>query len=168
MVVPSAKTDFVRDFRLNLSFTFIYFTYQTVFSIAGCLPLSSGYIYWRRHWCHTICLYPQGPVVRAIWLHYISVKRCPQLQNHVYTFICSRYRYKDPESSMKLQKVFLFWICPNTNSFEWFAHLLKDLEHQMTEAGTAGFLDYNIYLTRGWDANQVSIFILKSLVKSLQ
>ena len=60
---------------------------------------------------------------------------------------------------MKLRKIYLYWICPDTNAFEWFADLLKHMEHQMAEQGKAGFLDYNIYLTRGWDNNQVSVYV---------
>jgi len=60
---------------------------------------------------------------------------------------------------MKLQKVYFFWICPDTNAFEWFQDLLKQMEHQLAEAGRADFLDYNIYLTRGWDTNQVKQFL---------
>ena len=56
---------------------------------------------------------------------------------------------------MKLRKIYFYWICPDTNAFEWFADLLKHMEHQMVERGMAGFLDYHIYLTRGWDQNQV-------------
>ena len=56
---------------------------------------------------------------------------------------------------MKLKKIYFYWICPDTQAFEWFADLLKHLELQMAEAGKAGFLSYNIYLTRGWDSNQV-------------
>ena len=60
---------------------------------------------------------------------------------------------------MKLQKVYVYWICPDTNAFEWFADLLKSLEDQMAQAGKQNFLIYNIYLTRGWDSNQVKFEI---------
>ena len=56
---------------------------------------------------------------------------------------------------MKLQKVYFFWICPDMNSFEWFQVLLKDLERLLRGAGKQDLLDYNIYLSRGWDKNQV-------------
>ena len=56
---------------------------------------------------------------------------------------------------MKLRKVYFYWICPDTNAFEWFADLLKHMEQQMTDANMPEFLSYNIFLTRGWDANQV-------------
>ena len=66
-----------------------------------------------------------------------------------------RYKYCNPDFDMKLRKIYFYWICPDTNAFEWFADLLKHMEHQMVERGMAGFLDYHIYLTRGWDQNQV-------------
>ena len=67
----------------------------------------------------------------------------------------ARYKYCDPDFNMKLRKIYFYWICPDTNAFEWFADLLKYLEKQSVERGMAGFLNYNIYLTRGWDHNQV-------------
>ena len=32
---------------------------------------------------------------------------------------------------LKLQKVYVYWICPDTQAFEWFADLLKTLEEQV-------------------------------------
>ncbi|XP_070567414.1 cytochrome b-245 heavy chain-like isoform X2 [Ptychodera flava] len=64
------------------------------------------------------------------------------------------YKYNNPNDDLKLQKVYFYWICPDTNAFEWFADLLQHLEQQMLELGNRNFLDYNIFLTRGWDANQ--------------
>ncbi len=75
-------------------------------------------------------------------------------------FSIKRYKYCDPTYNMKLRKIYFYWICPDTQAFEWFADLLKHLELQMAEAGKAGFLSYNIYLTRGWDSNQVSFSFL--------
>ena len=57
--------------------------------------------------------------------------------------------------NMKLCRLYFYWICPDTNAFEWFADLLKEMELQMAEAAKADFLNYNIYLTRGWDADCV-------------
>ncbi|XP_006817487.1 NADPH oxidase 2-like, partial [Saccoglossus kowalevskii] len=64
------------------------------------------------------------------------------------------YKYLNPDFELKLQKVYFYWICPDTNAFEWFSDLLQYLETQMKEQGKAEFLDYNIYLTRGWNRNQ--------------
>lgn len=64
------------------------------------------------------------------------------------------YVYKDKMNTGRLKKVYFFWICPDTSSFEWFTDLLSHLEQQMVEAGCVNFLEYNIYLTRGWDTNQ--------------
>jgi hypothetical protein len=54
---------------------------------------------------------------------------------------------------MKLQKVYFYWICPDTSAFEWFADLLISMEEQMAEQGKSGFFEPNIYLTRGWSSN---------------
>ncbi|XP_078619177.1 NADPH oxidase 3-like [Branchiostoma floridae x Branchiostoma japonicum] len=66
--------------------------------------------------------------------------------------------------------VFLCQICGKTfqnrsqvewpESKSWFADLLQSLENQMLERGMGDFLNYNIYLTRGWDANQAKNIIL--------
>ena len=37
----------------------------------------------------------------------------------------------DNDGSLKLQKVYVYWICPDTQAFEWFADLLKTLEDQV-------------------------------------
>lgn len=58
---------------------------------------------------------------------------------------------------MKLRKVYFYWVCPDTNSFEWINDLLKNFDQQMAEEGLGEFLNYYIYLTRGWDKNQVGI-----------
>jgi NADPH oxidase len=56
-----------------------------------------------------------------------------------------------------VKKVYFFWICPDTNAFEWFSDLLQQLESQMAEKGLADFLEYNIYLTRGWKEDMVGL-----------
>ncbi len=56
---------------------------------------------------------------------------------------------------MKLQRIYFYWICPDTNAFEWFADLLKEMERQMIQADRREFADFNIYLTRGWDRTMV-------------
>lgn len=58
------------------------------------------------------------------------------------------------ENILKLKKVYFFWICPDTNAFEWFSEMLDAIEKHMTEQGRADFLEYNIYLTRGWNTKQ--------------
>lgn len=55
----------------------------------------------------------------------------------------------------KVKKVYFYWICPETSAFEWFADLLQSLETQMIEMGLSDFLEYNIYLTRGWAASDM-------------
>ena len=67
----------------------------------------------------------------------------------------SRHQSMSSDLELKLQKVYFFWICPDTMAFEWFSELLDSLENHMIEQGKADFLKYNIYLTRGWDSRQV-------------
>lgn len=51
-------------------------------------------------------------------------------------------------------QIYFYWLCPETEAFEWFADLLQSLEGQMTEKGMTDFLSYNIYLTR-WKEKEV-------------
>ncbi|CAG5126562.1 unnamed protein product [Candidula unifasciata] len=64
------------------------------------------------------------------------------------------YKFCHPKETVPLQRVYLYWVCPDTHSFEWLQGLLLDLERQMRQRGTVDFLKFHIYLTRGWNANQ--------------
>ncbi|CAB4006217.1 cytochrome b-245 heavy chain-like [Paramuricea clavata] len=63
-------------------------------------------------------------------------------------------RHEHSCASLQIKKVYFYWICPDTNAFEWFAQLLESLETQMAEKGNRGFLQYNIFLTRGWSKEE--------------
>lgn len=67
------------------------------------------------------------------------------------------YRYCTNASTLRLKKIYFYWLCRETSAFEWFADLLQSLETQMQEKNNAGFLTYNIYLT-GWDESQATAF----------
>ncbi|XP_072471283.1 NADPH oxidase 2 isoform X1 [Notamacropus eugenii] len=67
------------------------------------------------------------------------------------------YKYCSDSTSLKLQKIYFYWLCRDTHAFEWFADLLQLLETQMQEKNNADFLSYNIYLT-GWDESQATHF----------
>ncbi|KAF3688335.1 Cytochrome b-245 heavy chain [Channa argus] len=55
------------------------------------------------------------------------------------------------------KKIYFYWLCPETQAFEWFADLLQSLEGQMVEKGMTDFLSYNIYLTR-WKETEAAHF----------
>ena len=61
------------------------------------------------------------------------------------------YQHHKANPDLRVRKVYFFWVCPDTNAFEWFADMLQLLEDQMAQKGLDNFLEYNIYLTRGWD-----------------
>lgn len=64
-------------------------------------------------------------------------------------------------------QIYFYWLCPETQAFEWFADLLQSLEGQMAEKGMTDFLSYNIYLTR-WKETEVGRgHMTKSLVFTL-
>ncbi|XP_071955095.1 NADPH oxidase 2-like [Antedon mediterranea] len=64
------------------------------------------------------------------------------------------YKIKTGDEDLKLRKVYFFWVCPDTNAFEWFSELLEELETELADLGRTDFLNYNIYLTRGWSSRQ--------------
>ncbi|XP_064628369.1 cytochrome b-245 heavy chain-like [Lineus longissimus] len=70
------------------------------------------------------------------------------------------YKYCDPGFEMKVQKVYFYWICPDTSAFEWFSDLLSSMEQKMAEQGKTGFFESHIFLTRGWDPNQARNIVL--------
>ncbi|XP_033102237.1 cytochrome b-245 heavy chain-like isoform X2 [Anneissia japonica] len=72
------------------------------------------------------------------------------------------YQIREGDEELKLRKVYFFWVCPDTNAFEWFSELLKKLEIEMAEQGRSDFLNYNIYLSRGWSTTQAkNIYLLE-------
>ena len=74
----------------------------------------------------------------------------------LFLFYISRLKDVKNEGVLKLKKVYFFWICRDTDAFEWFSEMLEDIESHMIEQGKGDFLSYNIYLTRGWSSDQVS------------
>ncbi|CAL8275668.1 unnamed protein product [Arctogadus glacialis] len=67
------------------------------------------------------------------------------------------YQTSQGQGDVFTKKIYFYWLCPETQAFEWFADLLQSLEGQMTEKGLADFLNYNIYLTR-WKENEAAHF----------
>ncbi|XP_056287401.1 cytochrome b-245 heavy chain [Pseudoliparis swirei] len=57
------------------------------------------------------------------------------------------------------KKIYFYWLCPETQAFEWFADLLQSLEAQMSENGVTDFLSYNIYLTRWKEAEAAHFWV---------
>lgn len=70
------------------------------------------------------------------------------------------YQHNQNNVNPVVKKVYFFWICPDTNAFEWFTDLLQYLEDRMMATGNADFLEYNIYLTRGWGPNMARTIVL--------
>lgn len=47
--------------------------------------------------------------------------------------ICvSRYQHQQNNVNPVVKKVYFFWICPDTNAFEWFTDLLQYLEERVS------------------------------------
>ncbi|MFT7799823.1 cytochrome b-245 heavy chain isoform X1 [Arapaima gigas] len=67
------------------------------------------------------------------------------------------YKYVHQNANVFTKKIYFYWLCPETQAFEWFADLLQSLEGQMMEKGLTDFLSYNIYLTR-WKETEAAHF----------
>ncbi|XP_076021981.1 NADPH oxidase 2 [Genypterus blacodes] len=67
------------------------------------------------------------------------------------------YKYNQSNKEVFTKKIYFYWLCPETQAFEWFADLLQCLEGQMAEKGLIDFLSYNIYLTR-WKETEARHF----------
>ncbi|KAL5457610.1 hypothetical protein EMCRGX_G034885 [Ephydatia muelleri] len=64
------------------------------------------------------------------------------------------------EKKISLKKVYFYWICPEPQSFEWFADMLSSVEGQLTAKGMSDFLDIHIYLSRGWkDKDAFAVYL---------
>ena len=64
----------------------------------------------------------------------------------------SIYNKRKNMNLKKLTQIYFFWVCPQPQSFEWFATLLKTIEKALQDEGCPDLIKYEIYLTRGWTA----------------
>ncbi|KAF4093260.1 hypothetical protein AMELA_G00000210 [Ameiurus melas] len=67
------------------------------------------------------------------------------------------YKTVHQNTNVFTKKIYFYWLCPETQAFEWFADLLQSLERQMGEKSMSDFLNYNIYLTR-WKETEAAHF----------
>lgn len=67
------------------------------------------------------------------------------------------YKHIQNNQDVFTKKIYFYWLCPETQAFEWFADLLQSLERQMADKDMADFLSYNIYLTR-WKETEAAHF----------
>jgi len=68
------------------------------------------------------------------------------------------YRVVNPSTVMKMRKCYFYWICRDTNAFEWFQDLLEALEAEDID----NFLEIHMFLTGGLKADQVRNVALTS------
>jgi len=50
----------------------------------------------------------------------------------VFLFVIFRYQHNQNNVNPVVKKVYFFWICPDTNAFEWFTDLLQYLEDRVS------------------------------------
>ncbi|KAM7000247.1 NADPH oxidase 1 [Tautogolabrus adspersus] len=65
------------------------------------------------------------------------------------------YKFKDSNPKLRTRKIYFYWLCRETQAFEWFADLLQVLEREMEERGMVDFLTYKLFLT-GWDQSHAN------------
>lgn len=66
------------------------------------------------------------------------------------------YRVVNPNTVMKMRKCYFYWICRDTNAFEWFQDLLEALEAEDID----NFLEIHMFMTGGLKADQVRNVVL--------
>ena len=76
-----------------------------------------------------------------------------------------------PNPPRRLKRVEFIWVCKDTNSFEWFQHLLSSLEEQSIAAAEGSgaapeFLRIHTYLTQRLDPNTAANIYLNSVGQS--
>ena len=85
---------------------------------------------------------PFSSILQSIMHRYRAIKQtCPNCKYQLTPHI--------QDKSFKLKKVDFFWINRNQKSFEWFVHLLSQLETEQEEHGGAlgRFLEMHMYVT---------------------
>ncbi|XP_061541712.1 NADPH oxidase 1 isoform X2 [Phycodurus eques] len=65
------------------------------------------------------------------------------------------YKFKQSNPILHTRKIYFYWLCRETNAFEWFADLLQVQEREMEERGIGDFLTYKLFLT-GWDQSHAN------------
>ena len=126
---------------------------------------------WPTNW-HYVCKHIHSDMVYQLVLylqaHYLSYSS-PACVVFTCTFFWTwfvnpcddcRHIHSDAAHRLALQQVYLYWVCPDMHAFEWFQQLLQSMEAQVAESGDPLFLHHYIYLTRGWDNDQVSTYLL--------
>lgn len=64
------------------------------------------------------------------------------------------YKLKSGNKHFGLKRMIFYWLCPDTNCFEWFVAELKSVDEKLAAIEALDFLEYKIYLTRGWSKNE--------------
>ncbi|PIK33859.1 putative cytochrome b-245 heavy chain [Apostichopus japonicus] len=114
---------------------------------------------------------PSGWSIWYIQHRYLWLQGCHlcRSRNRCYPFASVlkslRHKLQQQDESVLLQKVYFFWVCSDTHSFEWFNHQLSELEQCLTEMGRNNFLDYAVCLTRGWSLSQVGEVMMNMLMR---
>lgn len=106
--------------------------------IVGNVASTNGLNAWNGSFQSRRCfLHLRGPLFSPRWVH-----------------LCVKKPYKWFDTPLSPWQIYFYWLCPETQAFEWFADLLQSLERQMTQKNMSDFLSYNIYLTR-WKDTEV-------------
>ena len=69
---------------------------------------------------------PFASILKSVWSVYYRQ----------YCIMCGiihsrRYKLSNEASTLKIKRLYFFWVCPDTTAFEWFADLLRIIENQV-------------------------------------
>lgn len=144
---------------LHLPFTYITYNRTFAFKLAKSTALLN---YVTTCFCH---IHSNKQCHNVPHPQQQAMSQCDLLL-HVSVFhIHHRHKLQQQDESVLLQKVYFFWVCSDTHSFEWFNHQLSELEQCLTEMGRNNFLDYAVCLTRGWSLSQVGEVMMNMLMR---
>lgn len=78
----------------------------------------------------------------SIYVHLFHCFIFPLFHSRIWTLtfiFVSRHQHNQNTVNPLVKKVYFFWICPDTNAFEWFTDLLQYLEDRVSSIATMKF-----------------------------
>ena len=69
------------------------------------------------------------------------------------------YKVQNPANTMRLQKVYFYWVCREKDAFEWFQDLLLSLEAE----DMGQFLEIHCHITAGLKDNEIQNIMIHDL-----
>lgn len=103
-----------------------------------CILTHTYILYMSLHHLHRISIDgPFGTASEDVFSHQVGLLVGAGIGVTPFASILKSVFYKLTQegTDLNLQKVYFYWICPTTESFEWFADLIRSVEEQMSAKG---------------------------------